>query len=391
MPTKNNQSFGRRACAAVATLCLATAAIAQVTPPNPQIAVRPEPQQQGSFTMVLVPDPQSYTKFTGNQPLFDLQTAWIAENISNLNIKTALFTGDMVEQNNKLTNLGTPNPHNGNRTSRQQWEGASHALAYLDGRLPYIITQGNHDVGALAAESRHSMQPEFFYPERNSTWQTCLVATAPNWQGVHTMENAAYEFSDPAWGKLLVIAFEFAPRDEVLEWARNLIESDRFRNDRVIILTHSMLHADNRFVETERYELTPRNWPKQVWDKLIAPSKNIDLVLCGHTGTPPSVPGEATEPAQIDYSSNSAFRIEPAADGRPVPLMMFNSQTGDGEWNGNGGDCWLRLLEFMPDGETVGVRTFSPLFAQSKFTRHMAWRDNPDDCFTFKVPRNSGN
>ncbi len=282
-----------------------------------------------------------------------------------------------------------PHPHNGNLTSRQQWEGTSHAFSYLDGKLPYILAQGNHDVGTVAAESRHSMQPEFFYPERNPAWETCLVATAPDWRGIHTMENAAYEFAAPAWGRILVIAFEFAPRDETLDWARSLIESERFRNDRVIILTHSMLHADNRFVESERYQLTPRNWPRQVWDKLIAPSKNIDLVLCGHTGTPPAVLGNPTGLSDIDYGSNSAFRIEPAVDGRPVPVMMFNSQTGDGEWNGNGGDCWLRLLEFLPDGETISVRTFSPLFAQSKLTGHLAWRDSPDDRFTFKVPRNS--
>lgn len=293
--------------------------------------------------MVLVPDPQSYLKFTGNQPLFDLQTAWIAENISNLNIKAALITGDMVEQNNKLTNTGLPQHINGNQTSRQQWQAASRALSYLDGRLPYILAQGNHDVGTVAAESRYSMQPEFFYPERNIAWETCLAATAPNWQGIHTMENAAYEFADPAWGRILVIAFEFAPRDEVLEWAANLIESDLYRNHRVIILTHSMLHPDGHILEQERYKLTPRNWPREVWDKLIAPSKNIDLVLCGHTGTPPAFPEEATTPSQIDYKSNSAFRIEPATDGRPVALMMFNSQTGDGEWFGNGGDCWLRL------------------------------------------------
>ena len=382
-------TFTRRMLAA-ASICLAASpAFSQVVKPNPQIAVNPRPEHAGSFTMVLVPDPQSYTKFTGNQPLFDLQTAWIAENIDNLNIMAALVTGDMVEQNNKLTNLGVPHPHNGNLTSRQQWEGASHAFSYLDGKLPYILAQGNHDVGTVAAESRHSMQPEFFYPERNPAWETCLVATAPDWRGIHTMENAAYEFAAPAWGRILVIAFEFAPRDETLDWARSLIESERFRNDRVIILTHSMLHADNRFVESERYQLTPRNWPRQVWDKLIAPSKNIDLVLCGHTGTPPAVPGNPTGLSDIDYGSNSAFRIEPAADGRPVPVMMFNSQTGDGEWNGNGGDCWLRLLEFLPDGETISVRTFSPLFAQSKVTGHLAWRDSPDYRFTFKVHRNS--
>ncbi len=364
-------------------------ATAQLPVAHPQIPVTPQPEHPGSFSMIMVPDPQGYVKFTGNQPLLDLQTAWIAENAEPLNIKAALVTGDMVEQNDKLTTEAIPHPLNGNRTSRQQWEAASRAFAYLDGKLPYILAQGNHDVGVLAAENRHSLQPEFFYPERNPAWERSLVATAPNWEGKHTMENAAYEFSDPAWGRILVIAFEFAPRDEALEWARNLIESDRYRDDRVIILTHSMLHSDNRIVENERYLLSPRNWPRQVWDKLIAPSRNIDLVLCGHTGTPPEFPADATTPDQIDYSSNSAFRIEPAADGRPVPMMMFNSQTGDGEWFGNGGDCWLRILEFLPDGETVSVRTFSPLFAQSKLTRHMAWRDNPGDRFTFRVPRNT--
>lgn len=373
--------------AAAIVACYSATAVTRL--PDPIIPVNPRPEHDGSFSMVLVPDPQGYNKFSANQPLFALQTAWIAQNIDNLNIKAALVTGDMVEQNGKLTNLGVPHPDNGNQTSRQQWQAASNAFTYLDGRLPYILAQGNHDVGTLAAENRHSLQPEFFYPERNSAWEKCLVATAPNWQGEHTMENAAYEFETPTWGKLLVIAFEFAPRDEVLQWASDLISSDRYRDHRVIILTHSMLRHNNEILETERYSLTPRNWPRQVWDKLIAPSANIDLVLCGHTGVPPAFPETATTPADIDYECNSAFRIEPAADGRMIPIMMFNSQTGDGEWFGNGGDCWLRLLEFLPDGETVSVRTFSPLFAQSKLTRHMAWRDNPVDRFTFKVPRNS--
>ena len=60
--------------------------------------------QYASNLLILrhVPDPQSYTKFAANQPLFDLQTAWIAQNIEPLNIKAALFTGDMVEQTGKF-------------------------------------------------------------------------------------------------------------------------------------------------------------------------------------------------------------------------------------------------------------------------------------------------
>ena len=81
---------------------MATTLLAQGRKGVPQIPVYPELQEQGSFSMILVPDPQSYTKFAANQPLFELQTAWIAQNIDLLNIKAALFTGDMVEQTGKL-------------------------------------------------------------------------------------------------------------------------------------------------------------------------------------------------------------------------------------------------------------------------------------------------
>ena len=231
------------AVGAALLLAAAPAALAEANVPSPNIGVRPSLETPGSFSMIVLSDPQSYTKFAANQPLFDLQTAWVADNIPNLNIMTALVTGDMVEQNNKLTWEGKPHPHNGNQTSRQQWQAASRAFERLDGRLPYILCQGNHDVGYVASENRYSMQPEFFYPERNTAWERTLVATAPDYRGINTMENAAYEFSDPNWGNILVLAFEFAPRDEVLQWARELIDSDRFRDHRVIILTHAFLNS----------------------------------------------------------------------------------------------------------------------------------------------------
>lgn len=44
-------------------------------------------QNPESFSMILLGDPQGYIKYDINQPLFELQTAWIADNIDNLNIK----------------------------------------------------------------------------------------------------------------------------------------------------------------------------------------------------------------------------------------------------------------------------------------------------------------
>ena len=356
-------------------------AMAQDIKGEPLIPVYPALEEEGSFSMILVPDPQSYVKFAANQPLFELQTAWIAQNIKRLNIKAALFTGDMVEQNNKLISAPLPNEYNGDQTSRQQWEAISRGLARLDNRLPYIACQGNHDLGYIAAEYRYSMMPDYIYPERNMAFEKTLVSTGANYEGIHTMENAAFEFHDKAWGDLLVISFEFAPRDEALDWARQLIESERFVNHKVIILTHSFLATNGERIVEEGYKLTPRNWAQAVWDKLIYPSKNIKMVLCGHTGNPPKI----KDGEKVNYQPTTCYRVDKAADGHEVVQMMFNSQNGDGSWNGNGGDCWLRILEFRPDGKTIGVRTFSPLFAQSRLTKHLAWRTDAYDQYLLTI------
>ena len=361
-------------------ICAAT--MAQAPKGEPQIPVYPQLQDEKSFSMILVPDPQSYVKFAANQPLFELQTAWIAQNIDRLNIKAALFTGDMVEQNGKLISAGIPNENNGDQTGRQQWEAVSRALARLDNRIPYIVAQGNHDIGHITATDRHTVAPQYIYPERNIKFEKTLVATCPNWQGVHTMENSAYEIQDKEWGKLLIVTLEFAPRDEAIEWAKELTASKRFENHRVILLVHSWLNNRGERIAKEGYTLTPCNWAEAVWQKLVYPSKNISLVLCGHTGTAPKIEKDVLS---TDYSPTSSLRTDKRADGGEVVQMRFNSQQGDGDWNGNGGDCWLRILEFLPDGKTISVRTFSPLFAQSRLTQHLAWRTAAYDRFEIRI------
>ena len=355
---------------------------AQSPKAEPLIPVYPTLQSEGSFSMIMVPDPQSYTKFAANQPLFDLQTAWIAQNIKRLNIKAALFTGDMVEQNGKITSKPLPNPHNGDQTGRQQWEAVSRALSRLDNRLPYVVAQGNHDIGHITATDRHTIAPEYIYPERNIKFEDCLVSTCANFEGVHTMENSAYEFRTETWGNLLVITFEFAPRDEVLAWAKQLIESNEYKNHKVIIITHSWLDTAGNRIANEGYTVRPWNVPENIWKKLVYESKNISLILCGHTGDAPKI---AENVANTNYKPTSSIRIDKAADGRDIPQMMFNSQQGDGDWNGNGGDCWLRILEFKPDGKTISVRTFSPLFAISRLTQHLAWRRAEYDEFDIVI------
>ena len=95
--------------------------------------------------------------------------------------------------------------------------------------------------------------------------------------------------------------------------------------------------------------------------------------LCGHTG----IPG--------DYENSVAYREDNNSAGKSVAQMMFNVQILGGGWEGNGGDGWLRILEFMPDGQTIKVRTYSPLFGISPTTRQFAYRTGKCDQFDIVV------
>lgn len=331
--------------------------------------VRPKLRDERSFSMVIIPDPQSYVKFDANQPLFDLQTAWIANSLKSLNIIGVLCTGDLVEQNE----IRIPDGTNGNQTSEEQWKAASRAFERLDGKTPYIICTGNHDYGYERAENRLCHFPDYFPSERNSCWRNTLVAAGRNYLGIPTLENAAYEFQTDTWGKLLVVSLEFAPRDEAIEWARKLTEKAKYKDHKVILLTHSFLTWQGERHKKEGYAISPANYGEAIWEKLIYPSQNICMVVCGH------------ECEIVDYKDQVAFRTDKNKAGKQVAQMMFNAQTADGQWHGNGGDCWLRLLEFLPDGKTISVRTFSPLFALSPVTCDKAWRTAPYDQFKITI------
>ena len=183
-----------------------------------------------------------------------------------------------------------------------------------------------------------------------------------------------YPLAYHGWGDLLVVSLEFAPRDEAIEWARKLVAEPRYANTRVILLTRSFIAWKGNRKKTEPYELTDANYQQAIWDKLVYPSSNIRLVICGHECHPTT-----------DYFETVGFRTDKNAAGKSVAQMMFNAQTADGQWHGNGGDCWLRILEFLPDGRTVSVRTFSPMFALSPVTCDKAWRTADYDQFTFDM------
>ena len=336
-----------------------------------------------SWTMVVVPDVQTYIKQIENQGIMDMMLAWIVRRRAEMNIQQVLFTGDLVYSNSH----GLVNQPNGLRFFRsgklrdligeEQWKAFSRLMERLGGEVPYILSTGNHDYGVGSAENRNSYFDKYFPTDRNPLTRRHLVACAPNAFGLSTLQTAAYEFTAPApdGRKFLVISLQFAPTDADLAWAKNIADMERFENHIGIVLTHSYIRANGLRIESEKYALSKAggNPGEQIFQKLVYPAKNIRMVVCGHVCSPDK------------WESAVGFSWAKNASGKSVAQMVFNTQAIGGGFSGNGGDGWLRLLEFMPDKKTIKATTYSPFFGGSTSTNHMAWKTDERNEFTFTL------
>ncbi len=340
---------------------------------------KPALEQSGSWSLIMVPDIQNYVKWGRNQPILDLMMSWIEENIDPLNIKMVVVVGDLVQNNEKIIN-----DYDGNQTTQQQWEAVSRALAKLDGKTAYIAASGNHDYSIDDQGNRSSRYSEFVTTERNPVNQKILVQNNRNEQGRPTLENSASELKNQNGQDYLFLTVEYAPRDSIVEWAKKISELEQYKKHRIILITHAYLNTKDQHTGPEpvswlywepyningQIQKSPRillpkaNTGMQLWEKLVQPAANIELVLCGHI-------------------SGEGYREDANAAGKTVHQVLFDAQSAGGR-AGNGGDGWLRILEFYPDGKTVKLRTFSPLFATSLVTQQFAWKRDSRNEFEMK-------
>ena len=325
-----------------------------------------------SWSMVVVPDVQAYTERPRNHGIVDIMNTWIVDNLDTLRIQQVLFTGDLVYRNDQR--LLTPDRYS--LLSREQWKAFSRLMERLDGKVPYILCTGNHDYGHNSAENRNTFFNDYFPTDRNPMTRKHLVSCAYNSFDMTSLENSAYEFTAPHPDnrQFLFITLEFAPTDATLEWAKKLVDEPRFENHICVILTHSYLSHKGTRLSEEKYALSKQggNAGEAIFQKLVYPSKNIRLVICGHIAAPDK------------WERGIVFSTDTNSAGKTVAQMAFNTQAITG-WHGNGGDGWLRLLEFMPDKKTVKATTFSPFFAISPSTQRLAWRHEPLNEFTFTI------
>ncbi len=299
------------------------------------------------FTIAVLPDTQFYcdTRLKlsakwGNGDLrryFFKQTEWVRDNQERLNIAFLVHEGDLVQAD-----------------APEEWAIAKEAMSVLDGKVPYSMCLGNHDMGFEKADNKYggnigvnrtTLFNQYFPREK--------FAKRHEFGGTFDPErhdNSWYHFG-AAGMKFLIVSLECKPRDEVLEWANQVVS--KHHDHRVIVLTHAYLNP-KKSRNTSGGVKAKGNSGEQTWQKFVKKHKNIFMVLCGH-------------------HTGEAIRTDAGDHGNQVHQILCDYQGMN-----NGGESWLRYMTFKPDTNKISIHTYNP--ALDKFM------DRPSSRFDLDYP-----
>jgi len=306
----------------------------------------------GTWTLVVLPDTQFYSKWYPD--IFKRQTEWIVKNKERHNIRFVSHLGDIT-----------------NNCGQYEWRAARRAMDVLnEAKIPYSIVPGNHDIGDRGtADTRETLMNKYF-TEADYANNAAFGLFEPG-----KMENSWHHLDTPS-GKYLILALEFYPRNEVLDWANEIVSKNPDR--KVILTTHCYLSRDTAGSPLSNGAQGPSkadyllvqsgnvNDGVEMWEKLVSKHPNFIMTLNGHI-------------------NGRGHRVSDGSGGQKVHQMLVDYQDsphdteskGFGDKRpGYGGAGYLRLYQFSPDGKSVRVRSYSPWFND--------FLDDPAEDFTIK-------
>jgi hypothetical protein len=279
-----------------------------------------------NYTVAILPDTQSYVRWKTS--VMTSQLDWLVDNKDSHYIEFVAHVGDIVQNWD---------------TTPTDWEFVQTEMNKLKtAGIPYSILPGNHD---YAYNSRNSTVFNSYFPLSNysdmSSYAGAYDTNSDNMYFVFTVDKDGDLTPDD---KLLILSLEFGPREEVVEWANQVLTTHS--DVPAIVVTHAYLQPDGDLLEygdphaaSNGYGLGEDVYDgDELWDELIYPNNNVRFVFCGHDGT---------------SDDGSALRISSHEDTTAVYQVMTNYQYFPPN---NAG--YLVLLNFTSN--TVSMKTYSP-------------------------------
>lgn len=304
--------------------------------------LKPDTLNDPDFEIAVLPDLQyqTMTGIPGNCTIPDSGLVantfnWICANKTVANIKAVLQVGDLTDD--------------GNTSQFQRVD--SNYDKFDNNDIPYLYVPGNHDyAGGVPTESRVL-----------TTYETYMGAAryaGKAYYGNNYGGSNANYYINLYIGrqKFLVIGLEFMPRDEVIEWAQSVLDSNV--NSKAIIVTHALVtgwgeKSKDSSAATGGYGLIDANNGTELWDKLVRKNKQIFLTLNGHYGR---CCGGGCASLLLTSLGDPVDKIltQTGDSGNIVHMIAYNHQS-----DSLGGAGHIMRLKFRPSASKIDVSFFN--------------------------------
>lgn len=281
------------------------------------------------FSIIALPDTQNYTSISSPTDIFEQQTQWIVDNVVTENIKAVTHLGDIVNS----------------PWSASQWLRATTAMDLLNGVVAYGTCPGNHDIASGNTDYLQRFGPNA------PRWINPADGQLYDWyRGASPTGYSDYQVIHVDGRDWMLLHMDIDARDQDIAWAQGVL--DAHPTTLTILSTHNYLAetggggaSGSHTGERGRVPVlwvggADRNTPEQVFQKLVYPNNQIFMVICGH--------------------NFAIYNLEETnARGNVVHEVLVDYQT-----LANGGNGFLRIMEFRPSEQKVVHSTYSPFLGR---------------------------
>ncbi len=272
------------------------------------ITVEPAPV---SFSLVILPDTQYYSAgmMGGTPAMFKAQTAWIAANQNSRNIAYVVHLGDITQHGD-----GVP----------AEWTTADAAMTTLENAgIPYGVAVGNHDHSPEDSTGGTVLFNQYFGVSR--------FLGRPYYGGNFGGDNNNhYDLFSADGLDFIVVYLDWKASAAALDWANQILQT--FSDRRAIVVSHYILNGG------QGADFSPQG--EALFDALSG-NPNLFLLLSGHVTA-------TTQGSRHD-----------TVNGHTIYSLMSDYQS-----LANGGNGWLRIMQFIPATNQIQVNTYSPVLNQ---------------------------
>lgn len=284
--------------------------------------------QDTRFTVIGLPDTQNYSEFYPE--IFRAQTEWIVGARHDYDIEYVAHYGDVVNHGDRLN----------------EWANSRVAMQTLDDSgIPYGVVAGNHDI-TPAGSAGTPYIPQYYrdnYGPQHFEGRDWYRGASPN-----GMSN--YQVVTAGGREFLMLNLQCDTPTEDLVWAQGVL--NRNKDKAVMLTTHRYLQDAEDYtggvplVASGRY---PDIWygvedtyadggihSDEFFDSFVRRNTNIFMVNCGH------------------------FHEEYRQTSTNIEGNVVHEVLADYQDDPNGGDGWLRIMQFDTAQDRIDVQTYSP-------------------------------